>query len=143
MYIIIAKECPSLSSPHNGTISCMPSDKQTTGNTCTFDCDGGFEHQGSRRRVCLGDSWTGSRAVCDPYKCDRLEVPTYGGLLFPCNREYGTNCTVLCTFGFVLQGSSQQSCVLVEGSRSEVKWTDPPACIGRYTAKDSHEIKPA
>ena len=105
---------------------------QTTGAVCAFDCDGGFEQQGSESRVCLGDSWTGSRVVCDPYKCDRLYAPTNGALLFPCDREYGTSCTVLCTFGFMLQGSSQQSCVLVDGSTSEVEWTDPPVCMGKY-----------
>jgi hypothetical protein len=131
--IVIAKECPTLSSPRNGTVSCMPMDKQTTGAVCAFDCDGGFQRQGTRNRVCLGDSWTGSRAVCDPYECDRLEAPTNGALLFPCDRDYGTSCSVLCTFGFMLQGSSKQSCVLVDGSRTEVEWTDPPVCIGRCT----------
>ena len=130
--ITAAKECPALSRPRNGTISCTPSDKQTTGDVCAFDCDGGFRRQGSRNRVCQGDSWTGSRAVCDPYECDRLEAPTNGALLFPCDQEYGTSCSVLCTFGFMLQGSSKQSCVLVDGSRTEVEWTDPPLCIGRY-----------
>ena len=134
-YIFTAKECPTLSTPRNGTISCMPSGTQTTGAVCEFDCDGGFERQGSRNRVCLGDSWTGSKTVCDPYECDRLDAPTNGALLFPCDREYGTSCTVLCTFGFMLQGSSKQSCVLVDGSRTEVEWTDPPVCIGKYHCK--------
>ena len=82
-YIIIAKECPTFSSPCNGTISCIPSGMQTTGAVCELDnCDGGFERQ---NRECLGDSWTGSKTVCDPYECDRLDAPTDGALLFPCD----------------------------------------------------------
>lgn len=110
----------------------MPRDIQTTGAVCTLGCDGGFRREGSGNRVCLGDSWTGLRTVCDPYECDRLEAPTNGALVFPCDRDYGTSCTVICTFGYMLQGPSQQSCVLVGRSRTEVEWTDPPACIGMY-----------
>ena len=105
---------------------------QTTGVVCTFGCEGGFQRQGSNSRVCLGDSWTGSRVDCNPYRCDRLDAPTDGALLFPCNQQYGTSCTVLCTFGHMLQGPSQQSCVLVEGSNTDVEWTDPPVCVGMY-----------
>ena len=70
-------------------------------------------------------------AECDPSLCKRLNPPVNGAILFPCDREYGSTCTVLCTFGYMLEGPSQQSCVLRQGSTSEVEWTDPPFCNGK------------
>lgn len=67
---------------------------------------------------------------CDPYLCERLDAPVNGAILFPCDQDYGSTCTVLCTFGHILEGPSQQSCILQEGSTSQVEWTNPPVCTG-------------
>ena len=68
---------------------------------------------------------------CNPYLCDELEAPNNGALMVPCDRAYGTTCSVFCSFGYTLDGPSTQTCVLVEGSTTEVKWTDPPVCNGK------------
>ena len=126
-----AKLCPTLSDPLNGSISCFPSGNQTTGVICTLGCDGGFQREGSATRACRGDSWTGTPVTCNPYQCEQLDAPTNGAILFPCEQDFGTSCTILCTFGHRLEGSSQQSCALLEGSTTDVEWTDPPMCIGK------------
>ena len=54
--------------------------------------------------------------------------------MIPCDREYGTTCSVFCSFGYTLEGPSKQSCVLLEGSTTEVEWTEPPICNGKIYA---------
>ena len=126
-----AKVCQTLSEPRNGSISCSPSGPQTTGVSCTFGCDSGFEHEGSTTRVCRGDSWTGVPVMCNPFQCDSLDAPTNGAILFPCDQDFGTTCNVLCTLGYRLEGPSEQMCALVEGTTTEVEWTSSPMCVGK------------
>ena len=59
--------CPSLTAPNNGMISCslgvdgVPS----TGDTCTYTCNNGYELTGSPTRTCQTDeSWSSSAPTC-------------------------------------------------------------------------------
>ena len=59
--------CPSLSGPSNGMINCVLGDDgvASSGDTCSFTCDTGYELTGSDTRTCQSDgNWNGSVAVC-------------------------------------------------------------------------------
>ena len=71
MYFLLLA-CPSLNDPSNGMISCslegdgVPS----TGDTCTYTCNTGYELTGSSTRTCQSNrSWSGSNTVC---RCEQL-----------------------------------------------------------------------
>ncbi|NWY64962.1 SRPX2 protein, partial [Erithacus rubecula] len=60
------RRCPVLKPPQNGYISCT-SDGNNYGATCEYQCDGGYERQGSSLRVCQSTQrWTGSQPLCAP-----------------------------------------------------------------------------
>ncbi|NXD37569.1 SRPX2 protein, partial [Copsychus sechellarum] len=60
------RRCPVLKPPQNGYISCT-SDGNNYGATCEYQCDGGYERQGSSLRVCQSTQlWTGSQPLCTP-----------------------------------------------------------------------------
>ena len=59
--------CPLLTAPSNGMFSCslggdgVPS----TGDTCTFTCNTGYELTGNHTRTCQSDgSWSDSVPMC-------------------------------------------------------------------------------
>ena len=55
-------QCPTLTDPENGIISCTGNG---VGDTCTVTCDDGFDLSGSETRTCQDDgSWSGTEAVC-------------------------------------------------------------------------------
>ena len=55
-------QCPPLTAPDNGMISCTGNE---VGDTCTISCDDGYELGGSETRTCQGDgSWSGTDATC-------------------------------------------------------------------------------
>ena len=59
--------CPSLSGPSNGMINCSLGDDgvASSGDTCSFTCDTGYELTGSDTRTCQSDgSWSGNDDVC-------------------------------------------------------------------------------
>ncbi len=122
---LLGLECPIVSSPENGTVSCPQ--PATTGTVCTYTCDDGFDLVGRAIRVCLPSSkWTGSTPYCQPKLCDEFEPPDNGFILLPCTREYGTSCRVGCELGFAISGTASRMCTI--DSRSELKWTDSPEC---------------
>ena len=59
--------CPSLPDPSNGMMNCSLGDDEvpSSGDTCSFTCDTGYELTGSDTRTCQSDgSWSGSIAMC-------------------------------------------------------------------------------
>ena len=62
----ILLECPSLSIS-NGTMNCSLGDDGvlSSGDTCSFTCDTGYELTGSDTRTCQSNgSWSGSVTMC-------------------------------------------------------------------------------
>ena len=55
-------QCPVLTSPDKGMISCTGNE---FGDTCTITCDDGYELSGSETRTCQDDgAWSGTDAIC-------------------------------------------------------------------------------
>ena len=128
--------CPMLSAPQNGTISCLSG--QVTGSLCSFSCDTGFTLIGSSRRVCRTTTiWSGTPTFCRPLQCVPLEPPEHGVILAPCRRDYTSSCSILCTFGYTIDGPAVQTCVL-NSQTATVQWTEPPMCVGEFSLQCSY-----
>ncbi|CAL1281077.1 unnamed protein product [Larinioides sclopetarius] len=65
--------CPVLDHPLHGKHDCAGLDFEF-GTTCQFECEAGYELEGSSLRTCLlNGSWTGTHTVCKEIKCDPLK----------------------------------------------------------------------
>jgi len=63
----LAKSCPSLTDPINGTMNCSPGNDgvPTYEDTCNFTCNTGYELTGSDTRTCQSDgNWSGNETMC-------------------------------------------------------------------------------
>ena len=135
-----ALQCPMLVAPLNGTIVCS-NQNQTTGSSCSFSCDTGFNLLGSQTRMCLPSvTWTGSAAICEIRRCETLEAPENGFVLLPCTGEFGSSCTIQCRQGFKINGSAPfvQTCLLDENN--VLYWTEPPTCTGKMRGLSYHRV---
>ena len=56
-------------------------------------------------------------------------APENGFVLFPCTREEGDVCHVVCAHGYLLVGPSNQTCEKENGS---LVWSKEPECIGMF-----------
>ena len=126
----IALNClPILEAPQNGTISC---DMQTVGGTCNYTCDKGFTLKGSDKRTCRHSlQWDGQPTVCDPPMCHKLRPPSNGFVVFPCTREEGHSCDVICAHGYSITGSKAQTCEL-NATKDGLIWSKGPKCVGKH-----------
>ncbi|CAI8033854.1 P-selectin, partial [Geodia barretti] len=116
---------PVLEAPLNGSMDC---DTQTVGGTCNFTCDEGYTLRGSDSRTCLPSlQWREPPAICDPPMCPRLTPPDNGFVLFPCTREEGHLCRVVCAHGYSLEGPSNQTCR--KDNSGSLVWSDGPQCV--------------
>ena len=64
VYIV---QCPELTDPLNGIISCSLGDDGALSyeDTCSFTCNAGYELTGSDTRTCQSDgNWSGTNDVC-------------------------------------------------------------------------------
>ena len=64
---IFKVQCPVLSIPMNGDVSCtlMSGMIPSYEDTCSFTCSTGYELTGSDTRTCQSDgNWSGSDVVC-------------------------------------------------------------------------------
>ena len=129
----LALNClPILEVPDNGNITC---DTQTVGGTCNFSCDPGFTLRGlhpikSISRTCLSSlQWNGRPAICDPPLCPELHPPSNGFVLFPCTREEGDVCDIVCAHGHIMMGPSSRNCEL--NATNDLDWTEEPICVGK------------
>ena len=94
------------------------------GETCTFSCEDGYTLRGGQNRTCLPSlQWAEPPARCDPPMCPELVAPENGFVLFPCTREEGDVCRVVCAHGYLLVGPSNQTCEceLVTGTLTQWK----------------------
>ncbi|CAI8020961.1 Fibulin-5, partial [Geodia barretti] len=116
---------PVLEAPLNGEIEC---DRQTVGRNCRFTCDDGYTLRGSENRTCLPSlQWREPPAICDPPMCPHLTPPDNGFVLFPCTREEGHLCRVVCAHGYSLVGPSNQTCR--KDNMGSLVWSDGPQCV--------------
>ena len=125
-----AQSCaPVLEAPPNGEMKC---DSQTVGGTCAFSCDEGYTLRGGASRTCLPSlQWAEPPAICDPPMCPELIPPENVFVLFPCTREEGDVCRVVCAHGYLLVGPSDQTCNRDVMTDSLV-WSKAPECMGEF-----------
>ena len=67
MLFFILLECPTLTNPNNGILSCSLGEDgfATPGDTCSLTCNNGYVLIGNAFRICQADgSWSGNDAVC-------------------------------------------------------------------------------
>ncbi|XP_065899825.1 uncharacterized protein [Dysidea avara] len=101
-----------LVTPSNGSINCS-SDNQTLQyqDTCTFQCDDGYEVEGSVMRQCgASGEWSGTSTQCNILHCPVTVVANSR----PCDdTSYTSTCIVECEDGYNRsEDSSQYSCGL-------------------------------
>ena len=112
--------CEDLDTPANGSINCSSDDRPLQyQDSCTIQCDDGYELQGSVIRQCeASGQWSGSRTQCNIRHC-----PDITGLVLnsrSCDTSYTSTCIVECEDGYIISGdSSQYSCGL---NGTEVAW---------------------
>ena len=57
-------QCPDMLM--NGNLNCSNGVTGVFDDTCTFNCNEGYELQGPNNRICLADgSWSGGNPVCE------------------------------------------------------------------------------
>ena len=77
---------------------------------CTFQCNDGYELQGSEVRQCeASGEWNGSRTQCNILHCPNITTPVPNSR--SCDISYTSRCIVECEDGYNRLGdSSQYSC---------------------------------
>nr|XP_034194420.1 sushi, von Willebrand factor type A, EGF and pentraxin domain-containing protein 1-like [Osmia lignaria] len=130
----LLKTCPVLRVPAHGRMRCQTEEDQhriTDNSTaypidtrCQFKCEIGYQLRGSKIRNCLPlAQWDGLKATCKAIKCEPLKQIANGQISpkacsGPEKVPFGTNCTITCKKGFVLEGPKSRTC----GGRSGI-WT--------------------
>ena len=66
--------------------------------------------------------------MCEPLLCEPLGPPDNGIILPPCEVEFSSSCTILCGFGYELEGPGTQTCSL--DASGDPEWSEAPICIG-------------
>ncbi|KAM9543831.1 P-selectin-like isoform 6-T7 [Guaruba guarouba] len=96
-------------------------------STCVFECQEGFERQGTSTLQCLpSQQWSADIPMCTAITCPVLSAPEWGEL--NCshlhgNFAFGSTCAFSCQTGFALMGSESREC-MATGT-----WTgDTPHC---------------
>ena len=117
LYLVTCTE--DLVAPSNGSINCS-SDNQPLQyqDTCTFQCDDGYEVEGSVMRQCeASGEWSGTSTQCNILHCPVTVVANSR----PCDdTSYTSTCMVECEDGYNRSGDSYQySCSL---SGTGVTW---------------------
>ena len=112
--------CEDLDTPSNGSINCSSNDQSLQyQDNCTFQCNDGYELQGSVMRHCeASGQWNGSRTQCNICHCP--DITTLIPNSISCDTSYTSICMVECEDGYIISGdSSQYSCDL---NGTEVVW---------------------
>ncbi|XP_071948697.1 E-selectin-like [Antedon mediterranea] len=117
--------CPVLDSPINGVIL-------THGflynDVIEFDCNTGYNLQGSRQRTCQQDGqWSGELTTCNPVMCPVLDPPMYGVIVTQ-GSSYNDVIEFDCNTGYNLQGSRQRTCQQDGQWSGELTTCNPVTC---------------
>ena len=121
MSVLLIVTCEDLETPSNGYVKCSSSNQSLQyQDRCTFQCNDGYELQGSVIRQCEArGEWSGSRTQCNIRHCP--DITTLVPNSRSCDTSYNTMCMVECEDGYNRLGdSSQYSCGL--NNNSEVVW---------------------
>ncbi|XP_078603674.1 P-selectin-like [Branchiostoma floridae x Branchiostoma japonicum] len=127
----IGVQCPALSNPTNGRMSCNNGSSFRHPETCTFSCNHGYQlSAGSTSRTCQADrTWSGSAARCVA-ECPSVTSPQNGRVTCNNHLENG-RCTFTCNHGYHLLGSSQVVC------GADGRWIGTlPSCAACDSAAD-------
>ena len=104
--------CEDLVAPSNGSINCSSYNQPLQyQDTCTFQCDDGYEVEGSVMRQCeASGEWSGTSTQCNILHCPVTVVANSR----PCDdTSYTSTCMVECEDGYNRSGDScQYSCRL-------------------------------
>ena len=120
MYFLHTVTCEDLKAPSNSSIKCSSNNQPLQyQDRCTFQCNDGYELQGSIIRQCEGSGeWSGSRTQCNIRHCP--DITTLIPNSRSCDTSYNSTCTIECEDGYNKLGdSSQYICNL---SDSEIVW---------------------
>ena len=104
----ILETCEDLETPSNGSINCSSNNQPLQyQDICTFQCNDGYELQGSVVRQCeASGEWNGSRTQCNILHCPNITtlVPNSRS----CDTSYTSTCMVECEDGYNRLGDSLQ-----------------------------------
>ena len=138
MYISHIVTCEDLETPSNGSINCSSNNQPLQyQDSCTFQCNDGYEIQGSVMRQCeASGKWSGSMTQCNIRHCP--DIATLVPSSRSCDTTYNSTCMVECEDGYNRSGnSSQYSCGL---NGTELVWmftgsgvTCSPGKVTTYT----------
>ncbi|XP_065884217.1 scavenger receptor cysteine-rich type 1 protein M130-like isoform X2 [Dysidea avara] len=108
--------CPSQPVVPNGSVSCSLGDDGVTSyeDTCSLQCDVGYELMGSNTLMCHANGTWSNFSVCIRVKCPTLEDLGNGYVTCSLGDDevfsYGDTCSYTCGDGYKLTGSSIAAC---------------------------------
>ena len=120
MHISHTVTCEDLETPSNGSIKCSSNNQPLQyQDSCTFQCNDGYEVQGSVMRQCeASGEWSGSRTQCNIRHCPDITTVVLNSR--SCDTSYTSTCMVECKDGYNnSEDFSQYSCGL---NGTEVVW---------------------
>ncbi|NP_001348402.1 P-selectin [Oryctolagus cuniculus] len=131
-------QCPTLTIPSQGTMSCRHHLAIFGLNTtCYFGCKTGFTLMGDSALRCRpSGQWTAVTPTCRAVKCSALHInnPVEMNCSVPWgNFSYGSTCTFYCPKGQLLNGSARTEC------QENGQWSAPmPTCqAGSLTVQEA------
>lgn len=111
--------CQTISPPVFGRMNCSG---YVTDETCNISCNTGFRLNGPQTRTCLSSStWSGDQPECKRRQCPKIQPPTYGSVLLPCNEVFNSVCLQKCSKGYQMQGTRATKCVM---RNDNVTWSN-------------------
>ena len=82
-----AVTCEELLTPSNGSINCSNNQPLQYQDTCTFQCNDGYELEGSVMRQCeASGEWSGTSTQCNILHCPNITTVVANST--PCDTSY-------------------------------------------------------
>ena len=109
-------QCPPLTDPNNGMVSCMLGDDGVPSflDFCRYTCITGYElTSGTAGRTCQADgvwSLSASPASCTIMECPLSSLPMNSMLAESCSSTYQSMCDLQCEEGFNGSGDPSYEC---------------------------------
>ncbi|XP_071948695.1 CUB and sushi domain-containing protein 1-like [Antedon mediterranea] len=123
--LLTAVMCPVLDPPMHGVIVTQGS---SYNDVIEFDCNTGYNLQGSRQRTCQQDGqWSGELTTCNPVTCPVLDPPMHGVIVTQ-GSLYNDVIEFDCNTGYNLQGSRQRTCQQDGQWSGELTTCNPVMC---------------